>query len=257
MTDNAALLSQLSIRDVSFCYPRAAGPALDHVDATFRSRSIAVLGPNGAGKTTLFRLLTGISVPTTGEVEFGDLRLGERGGREQLKRLVGVMPQHLRMFGGYRCGDFLRYVCWLRQVPAGRVETSVSEALQVVNLSSYADRKIKTLSGGMRQRLGLAQAFVADPKLVVLDEPTVGLDPAQRVDFREYLTALKNRCTVVFATHLVDDVVAVADDLLILSQGRRLYAGPLRDLVEESVDEPLTGSKLEAAYLAIVPRDDR
>lgn len=246
----------LTLRDVTFSYGRASVPAIDHVEASFISRSVAVLGPNGAGKTTLFRLLTGVATPDGGEVQFGDLRLARLGDRERLKREIGVMPQQLLMFGGYRCADFLRYVCWLRRVPAHAVETAVAEALRVVRLDDCADRKIKTLSGGMRQRLGLAQAFVAGPKLVVLDEPTVGLDPAQRVDFREYLTALKDRCTVVFATHLVDDVAAVAEDVLVLSEGRQLFAGPLHELVDGCGHEPLTGSDIESAYLALVrPRD--
>ena len=248
-------MRHMTLRDVSFSYPRSATPAVDGVTASFAGRTVAVLGPNGAGKTTLFRLLTTVGTPAAGSIQIGELDLARSRDRERLRREIGVMPQHLPMMGGYRCADFLRYVCWLRRVPSSMTERSVSDALDVVGLVGVRDQKIKTLSGGMRQRLGLAQVFVASPRLVVLDEPTVGLDPAQRVEFRSYLSTLRERCTIVFATHLVDDVAALAEEVLILSRGRCVFAGRLDAFAEGQNGRPVSGADVESAFLAVVPRE--
>lgn len=241
------------MESLSFTYRGGSGLALVDVTAAFVSRSIAVLGPNGAGKSTLFRMLSTLDKPMSGTFSVGEFR-SERGvDREAYRRQLGVLPQQLRIFGGYSCAEFLRYVCWLRCVPASAIDSSVEEALAIVQLEGRADQPVKRLSGGMRQRLGLAQALVSRPALVLLDEPTVGLDPRQRVEFRHYLTRLSESCTLVLATHLVDDVAAIADEVLVLSEGRLRYAGALNEMCPRGDGERITGADVERAYLRLVP----
>lgn len=250
---NSSSGESLRLESLSFAYRGGSGLALDDVTAVFESRSIAVLGPNGAGKSTLFRVLSTLEKPRSGTFRVGDLSPDRWVDREIYRRRLGVLPQQFRIFGAYSCAEFLRYVCWLRRVPPGETEAAVEEALTVVQLEDHADQPVKRLSGGMRQRLGLAQAVVSRPALVLLDEPTVGLDPRQRMEFRHYLTRLSQTCTLVVATHLVEDVAAVADEVLVLCEGSPLYAGTLYDMCRGGNGEGISGADVERAYLRLVP----
>lgn len=241
----------LSLHDLGFAYGR--GPrVLDRVTCTFHSRAIAVLGPNGAGKSTLLKILTTAVEPDEGTFAAGGFSRGTS--VEELRayrQRLGYMPQTLRILGGYSCAEFLRYVAWLREVDSGEVEANVEDALKAVNLYDRRDQRVKALSGGMQQRVGLAQAIVNRPRFLVLDEPTVGLDPRQRAEFRTYLAALPQETTILLATHLVDDVSAVADDVLILDGGSLAFAGSIQELCATTNERP-TGQEVEAAYLKLL-----
>lgn len=239
----------LALSDVRHTY-RHGQVALDGLSAELPGRRLAVLGPNGAGKSTLLGLLSTSLVLQSGSVRVNGHDLADPGERRQHRERLGVLPQAMGLPGGYTCRQFLQYVAWMRQVPTGQLDPAVDRALEAVDLAERADSKIKTLSGGMRQRLGLAQALVNDPALVVLDEPTVGLDPRQRVELRTYLRRLDR--PLVVATHLVDDVAALADDVLVVEQGRALFAGPLTVFCE---GRPATAETVEQAYLALVPAE--
>lgn len=222
--------------------------ALSGVDAELDGDVVAVLGPNGAGKSTLLGILSLQLAPTAGTFSVGTFDIGDKGAANSFRRRLGFMPQHLDLFPGYTCREFLRYVAWMREVRGDAIENSVSRALALVDLVHAGDLRIKVLSGGMRQRLGLAQALVNTPSLLILDEPTVGLDPRQRAEFRERLRDLD--CQIIIATHLVEDVAALADTVLLIDEGRAQFAGSLPEFC--GVATP-TAEDVERSYLARVP----
>ncbi len=240
--------ARLGLHELSYTYRRADRPALREIDADFSSSSIAVLGPNGAGKSTLFRILATLASPGAGAFSVDGADPHEPGRMDDFRARLGYLPQELRLFRGYTCEEFLRYVCWLRRVPAPSTEFAIGDALRTVDLESRRDQRISALSGGMVRRLGLAQALVSTPTLVLLDEPTTGLDPRQRAEFRDHLLAIRERAILVVATHLVEDVAAIAEDVLVLAAGEQRFAGTLTELC--GTPSP-TGADVEAAYLAL------
>lgn len=241
----------LTMGTVTHSYRR--GPtALDGLSGELSGPRVAVLGPNGAGKSTLLGLVATSLALQSGSLVVVGYDLTDRTDRRRHRHRLGVMPQSMGLPAGYTCREFLRYVAWMREVAPSEVDAAAEEALAAVDLQARADTRISTLSGGMRQRLGLAQALVNDPALVVLDEPTVGLDPRQRSELRDYLRRLDR--PLVIATHLVDDVAALADDVLVIDEGRAVFAGPL---VEFCAGLTPTAETVEQAYLALVPAGDR
>lgn len=240
----------MRLTGISHRYRRGHRPALSSVTAAFNAATVAVLGPNGAGKSTLLRILTTALRPESGDFTVGGWSRSS-GQVEAYRRFLGYMPQDLRVQPGYTCRDFLTYMAWLKQVPPSSAPDAVNGALSAMNLSDRADTKVKHLSGGLRQRLGLAQAIVNSPQVIVLDEPTVGLDPAERVRFREHVKRLPDGCVRVLATHLTDDVAALADEVLILHEGRVRFAGPIVDLCRMP-REDITGEVVEAAYVELI-----
>ncbi len=245
----------LALHGVSFAY--GSTPVLHDLSGEGAGRVLAVLGENGAGKTTLLRLLCSQSVPGSGWLEVAGWDSRNRRGVRDYRARLGVVPQRLDLASSFTCEDVLRYACWLKRVPTARSRDVVATSLARFNLSDRARSKVSTLSGGMRQRLVLAQAVVNDPDVVVLDEPTVGLDPKQRVELRGYLAEMSQSCLVVLATHLVEDVAALADHVLMLEDGRVGHWGDLRSFCESAgvaVAEGATGAgpsgtELEAAFL--------
>lgn len=242
----------LSLQDLAYRYKRAKSNALQGLTASFSTGKIAVLGPNGAGKTTLFDILSRGLSPTSGNFTFAErTATGPRGPSDTGHRL-GFMPQSLRIFGGYSAREFLIYCSWLKDTPSQAVDEQVNSSLRTVRLWDHRDTKVRKLSGGMRQRLGLAQALLGDPLLLLLDEPTVGLDPQQRHTFRDVLRDLSPSTTLVLATHLVEDVASIASELLVLDQGKAVFAGPVTNFCGLPPDAVVSGREIEAAYLRVV-----
>ena len=241
----------LAATGLGFTYGRSPQPALVGLNFSFESSAIAVLGPHGAGKSTLFYLLSTALTGFDGAFSIGSWNSADTVAIDEHRRTLGYVPQGLRIFGGYTALEFLRYVAWLRKTPTSSVESNSREALEVVGLTKCATSPVKTLSGGMKQRLALASALVSKPRLLLLDEPTVGLDPLQRSEFRAALRVSMQLSTVVLATHLVDDVAAVAEDVLVLNHGQQVFAGPLVDFVGTE-SGGVTGPQVEEAYLRVV-----
>jgi ABC-2 type transport system ATP-binding protein len=243
--------SVFSAASVSHRYGKRV--ALDELTFSCAGRSIGLLGPNGAGKTTLLSIATGMIKPTQGWVRLGESTQNTRS-RAELKSLqsrLGVLPQGLQIFGAYTCGEFLRYVAWLRRVPVGEIEGNVDRALAETDLESQRRTQVRRLSGGMKQRLGLAQALVNRPSVIVFDEPTVGLDPHQRAEFRDLLVDLQERALVVLATHLVEDVAAVCDRVVVLHLGKVAFVGSTLELAQRGGATAVSGDALEAGYLKV------
>lgn len=215
-----------------------------------------MLGENGAGKSTLLRMLSTVTRPSAGWFSCAGWDSRDKRGLSAYRSRLGVVPQQLDLASDYTSEDVLRYACWLKRVRPGEVAAAVDNVLGALELEQQRDTRVSRLSGGMKQRLNLAQALVNRPRVVILDEPTVGLDPRQRVELRRYLSRAAEQATLILATHLVEDVAALADDVIVLSQGRVAHWGPLEAFCagqEVAVAAAaVTGTELEEAFMRLL-----
>jgi ABC-2 type transport system ATP-binding protein len=211
---------------------RGGARALDGVDLTVPTGMFGLLGANGAGKTTLMRILAGLLRPSTGRVLIGDHDLGTADGRVAVKRVLGYLPQDLGVYPDLTALEFLDYVALLKGIDdrAAR-RRRVAELLEVVALSTVARKKLKAFSGGMKRRIGIAQALLNDPRLLIVDEPTAGLDPEERIRFRTLLSQLAGDRTVLLSTHIVEDIAQTCRDLAVLDAGRPVFRGTVAELI--------------------------
>src|SRR5690242_11216623 len=180
-----------------------------------------LLGPNGAGKTTLLRMMATVITPSAGTLRLLGRDPGNYGPRREIRRRLGYLPQNLGYYPGFTVVEFFEYFALLKEMPPARVPAAVAAAVERVDLGGKARSKLRTLSGGMLRRVGIAQAIVNEPGLLLLDEPTAGLDPEQRVAFRALLRDLGQRATVVVSTHLVEDVGAACTEVALMDAGKR------------------------------------
>lgn len=227
-------------------------PVLNGLDLTAGTGVLGLLGPNGAGKTTLLKTLASTLPPRAGRVRLLGQDVSDRHGLRVARRQLGYLPQEFGYFPSFSVLDFVRYCAWLREVPARLARDAAVQAVERVGLAAVRDRKLKHLSGGMLQRCGIAQAIVADPALLIFDEPTVGLDPQQRLDFRELLHDLGQSATIIFSTHLVEDIAAVADTVTVLSGGTALYTGTPEELGGLGRPDSRGDSCLERGYMELL-----
>jgi ABC-2 type transport system ATP-binding protein len=212
-----------------------------------------ILGPNGAGKTTLIRALATVLRPDSGELELLGSVPGGRSLRP-LRRSIGYLPQQFGYYPRFTVREFVEYMAWLKEMPKSEIPGAVQRAIERADLADRADDKLKTLSGGMLRRAGIAQAIVNDPRILLLDEPTVGLDPAQRIQFRELLRALAPDTCVVVSTHLVEDVAAACTDVVLMNEGRLVYQGTADSLAAAGADSDIGDSPAERGYSALLGR---
>jgi len=238
--------------------------ALDGVDLTFGEGTLGLLGPNGAGKTTLMKILATLLQPTAGRVEVDGRDLLRE--RRIIRDRLGYLPQAFGAPRPIRVHEFVDHMARLKGVPGAARRAKVLEALETVGLAEVKDRKAKKLSGGMVRRLGIAQALVGDPEVLIIDEPTVGLDPEERVHFRHLLQDLSGKMTVLLSTHIVADLSATCSDIAVLDKGRLRYRGSpeeMRKKAEGSVWETECGSeemqRLEQEHTVVssLPQDGR
>lgn len=209
--------------------------ALDGVDLEIQTGMFGLLGPNGAGKTTLMRILAGILRPTSGEVRAGGNDASTEAGRTAIKRVLGYLPQDLGLYPNLKAREFLDYVGILKGLEDEKTRRRrVEELLDTVGLSDVAKRKLGGFSGGMRRRVGIAQALLNDPRLLIVDEPTAGLDPEERIRFRNLLSDLAGARTVLLSTHIVEDVAQTSRELAVLDGGRVLFRGTSEGLISSA-----------------------
>jgi len=194
---------------------------LDSISESFTEGIYGLLGENGAGKTTLMRIICGILKPTTGTVKLDGIDVSE----ENYRAVLGYLPQDFGYYPEFTGMDFLLYLAAVKGIERTQAKRRANELLELVSLREAAKRKIKTYSGGMKQRLGIAQALLNRPKLLVLDEPTAGLDPKERVRFRNLIRELGKDSIVLLSTHIVSDVAHIADHLLMMKGGQVIYRG--------------------------------
>lgn len=209
--------------------------ALNDVDLTIPPGMFGLLGPNGAGKTTLMRMLAGIVRPTSGTICVGEHDEGTERGRNAVKRMLGYLPQDFGVYPDLNAREFLDYIAILKGMRdrAAR-HKCIYELLEIVSLTQVANRKLKTYSGGMKHRVGIAQALLGDPALLIVDEPTAGLDPEERIRFRNLLSDLGGNRTVLLSTHIVEDIAQTCRRLAVLKGGRLIFQGTTLEAIREA-----------------------
>ncbi|MDQ4075491.1 MAG: ATP-binding cassette domain-containing protein [Chloroflexota bacterium] len=211
-----------------------------------------LLGPNGAGKTTLLRTLATLLEPSGGRVRLLGYDPGVAEERRALRRRLGYLPQQFGYDGSFTVREFVEYMALLKEVATDAVDAAVASAIERVGLAERADERLGKLSGGMVRRAGIAQAIVNAPELLLLDEPTAGLDPQQRVTFRALLREVGAECTVVVSTHLVEDVATACTEVALMDEGRLLFRGTPADLVARGEGFPLGDTPIERGYGAVM-----
>lgn len=205
--------------------------AVDRLSATLTPGVYGLLGANGAGKTTLMRMICDVLKPTSGSVVWNGApieRLGER-----YRSVLGYLPQDFGYYPDFSALDFMLYLSALKGLDSKAAKRRSMELLDLVGLKNVAKRKVKTFSGGMKQRLGIAQAVINDPQVLVLDEPTAGLDPKERVRFRNLISALTQDKVVILSTHIVSDVEYIADEILIMRAGQIVASGTIEEILAQ------------------------
>jgi len=209
--------------------------ALDGLDLVVPTGMFGLLGANGAGKTTLMRILAGIMLPSGGHVTVGGHDLGTTTGRTAVQRDLGYLPQDLGLYPDLTARQFLDYMALLKGIDDRKVRRRrIGEMLEVVALTAHADRRLRGFSGGMRQRVGIAQALLADPQLLIVDEPTAGLDPEERIRFRTLLSQFAGSRTVLLSTHIVDDIAQTCREVAVLAKGRLIFRGTVAELTRRA-----------------------
>ncbi|MFC4496430.1 ABC transporter ATP-binding protein [Streptomyces ovatisporus] len=240
--------------------------ALDAIDLELGTGVHGLLGPNGAGKTSLIRVLATVAAPASGSVRL--LGHGVAGGasdhaaRTAVRRRLGYLPQEFGYYPRFTVREFVTYVAWLKEMPGDATPEAVERAVERVGLTDRIDAKIRTLSGGMVRRVGIAQALVNDPDVLLLDEPTTGIDPEQRVRFRSLLRQLGTTSTVIVATHLVEDVAAACTSVTLMDEGHVVHQdtpAALAALAEDArgdtgETEDIGDTAIERGYLAALRR---
>ncbi|MBS2531662.1 ATP-binding cassette domain-containing protein [Catenulispora sp. NF23] len=210
---------------------------------------LGLLGPNGAGKTTLLNTLSTVMPPRSGTVTIAGVRVDSEARAREVRRSIGFLPQDFGGYPGFTVSEFVRYCAWLREVPSTVAARDVERVIEAVGLAPQRRTRLKALSGGMRRRAGIAAALVGSPKLVLLDEPTVGLDPAQRLDFRDLIRSMSDTA-VVLSTHLVEDVAALCRDIAVMNAGALTFRGSPEELAGLSSYAGAGDSPLERGYMA-------
>ena len=210
---------QLVVDSVSKSY-RGGVHALRSVQVSLRPGVLGLLGPNGAGKSTLMRILATITRPTSGRVLWNDTDIARN--PDALRGALGYLPQDFGVYPNLSAIEFLEYLSAVKGISARAAKKRIGELLELVNLADSAKRPLGGYSGGMRQRVGIAQALLNDPQLLIVDEPTAGLDPEERVRFRNLLSELSGERIVILSTHIVSDVEAVATSIALLDRGELL-----------------------------------
>lgn len=229
--------------------------AVQDLDLSLGAGVHGLLGPNGAGKTTLMRGLATVLRPASGRIELlgGDLKDPRH--LRDVRRRLGYMPQNIGFYPRFSVAEFVSHLAWLKEMPKHQIPAAVERAIVRVGLADRAGSQMRKLSGGMVRRAGMAQAIVNDPDILLLDEPTAGLDPEQRVSFRALLRDLGLDTCVLVSTHLVEDVAAACSDVLLMDEGRQVFQGSLAEvLAADPGAGDVGGSPVERAYSSLLAR---
>ncbi len=220
---------ELSIKNITKTYGNKC--ALNDFSLDFSAGVYGLLGPNGAGKSTLIGTITGLVKPDHGTISYSD----ENGAK--LHEKLGYLPQYQSFYKNYSAPEFLKYMCALKNYKPDNLKKYCGELLELVNLSDVGNKKIGAFSGGMKQRLGIAQALIGEPKVLIFDEPTAGLDPKERVRFRNIISSLGSDRIVILATHIVSDISYIANEIILLNQGVMTDFGTENEIIRKVTDK--------------------
>lgn len=236
--------------------------AVDRLDLELKCGVYGLLGANGAGKTTLMRMLCDIQEPTSGEIFYNGQNIQEMG--EDYRDILGYLPQNFGYYPEFTAYKFLMYIASLKGMGKEQAAVRSLYLLDMVGLADQKKRKIKTFSGGMKQRLGIAQAMLNDPEILILDEPTAGLDPKERVRFRNLISSFSKDKIVLLSTHIVSDVEYIADVILVMKSGTMIHQGSLKEIIQaidgkvwECTVDSKTAAELTARYDALNVREEQ
>ncbi len=207
--------------------------ALRGVDLEIGTGMFGLVGPNGAGKTTLMRILAGLLRPTTGKVTVLGNDVTTRQGKLAVKSLLGYLPQELGLYPDLSAYEFMEYIALLKgMTDKAERQKQLADTLELVGLAQDAKRRLRTFSGGMKRRVGIAQALLGHPQLLIVDEPTSGLDPEERVRLRTLLSEMSSRCTVILSTHIIEDISQSCNKMAVINLGQVLFLGSPRELID-------------------------
>jgi ABC-2 type transport system ATP-binding protein len=240
----------IELTDVTRTFGR--NKAVDAVSLAVGPGVFGLLGPNGAGKTSLLRMLATVLPPSSGAVRLLDQDPGRPAARTQIRRRLGYLPQNLGYYPSFTVAEFVEYFALLKEMPANQVPRAVAAAIERVDLGPKAKSRLRTLSGGMLRRVGIAQAIVNEPELLLFDEPTAGLAPEQRVGFRSLIRDLGRQATVVVSTHLVEDVGAACSEVGLMAEGKVVFRGTPDELTALGAGSEVGDSALERGYSAVL-----
>ncbi|MCI8638298.1 MAG: ABC transporter ATP-binding protein [Coprococcus sp.] len=220
------------INDLTVTYKNKV-TAIDHASLEIPQGVFGLLGENGAGKTTLMRVLTTILAPTGGEVSVNGIRYCEKN-FEEIQKRIGYLPQEIDLYPGLTVQECLEYMGDLAGVPKIECRNRIRYYLERTGLTAHRKKKMRQLSGGMKRRAGLIQALLNDPEILIVDEPTTGLDPEERIRIRNLLVDFSEGRTVLFSTHVVEDLAATCSRLAVMKKGRFLFSGRMKELLKEA-----------------------
>ena len=230
---------------------RGGSYAIKDLNLEIPNGMFGLLGPNGAGKSTLMRILVTLMKPTSGKVTVNELDLAKN--RREIRSMLGYLPQDFSFFSKLKTYEFLDYTARLAGMKNGTVRRkAVDQMLEEVGLFEARDRNANKLSGGMKRRLGIAQALINDPKIIIVDEPTTGLDPEERIRFRNLLSTISTRdVIIILSTHIVGDISSTCDNMALLNTGKLAFAGSPEQLIKEAEGNVWLVQATEAEYLEI------
>lgn len=234
----------LTISNLSKQYRRSTW-ALQDFNLELKPGVIGLLGPNGAGKSTLMRMLATITQPTTGTIFWNNINIVKS--PDKVRSVLGYLPQDFGIYPNLSGEEFLKYIAAIKGLENGIAKRRIDELLVLVNMLHAAKRPLGTYSGGMKQRIGIAQALLNDPKLLIVDEPTVGLDPEERIRFRNLLSDLSEGRIVILSTHIVSDVEATATEIVIMNKGHK---------IQQASPEKLLAQLKDNVWQWIIPSED-
>jgi len=204
---------------------------LQNINLQFSNGVYGILGANGSGKTTLMKIITTILRPTTGKIFYNEIDAFKQ--NDIFRNILGYLPQKVGFYDNFSAEKFLLYMAALKGVPSDIASNQVLEILELVGLEEYKKSKIKTFSGGMKQRVGIAQALLNDPKILIVDEPTAGLDPKERIRFRNLISRIASNRIVLLSTHIVSDIEYIAKEIIIIKKGEVIYKGQSEKMIKE------------------------
>lgn len=220
--------------------------AVDSVSFKAKKREIlGFLGPNGAGKTTTMKIMACFLFPDYGNISFGDLSIHKHA--RKIKQLIGYLPEHNPLYEAMNVMDFLTFIARLHHIPNYKMASRINDMIRIFSLENEKHKTVKELSKGYRQRLGLAQALIHDPKVLILDEPTTGLDPNQIIEIRELIKEIGQEKTVIISSHILAEIEATCDRVLIINKGRLVADGTAAELRDKSATDKVLRTRIAGA----------